>query len=214
MIRLAIADDRELLRRGLERMLETESDFEVTVSVGDGHDLFDRLKQAGCDVLILDIDMPGPGFTETLGRMKTRHPDVQVLVLSSAPEERYALRAMKEGARGYLHKDTAPEILFEAIRVVARGGRYVTPRLGDLLVKGLTDDPSQPKHEVLSNREFEVLRLLGAGMTNANAAKKLCLSPKTVQTYRSRIYQKMGFSSLAQLVRYVVENDLVGDLIS
>lgn len=208
MIRIAIADDRTLIREGLKRIFETAPDLIPVIDASDGFDLLEQLEHTHCDVVIMDISMPGPGFFDTLKRTRDRFPDARVLVLSVHPEEQYAIRALRDGASGYLHKDVDPDTLCEAVRRIASGGRYVTPRLGEILVRGLDRSDDAAAHDLLSDREFEVLRLLGSGVSTKDVGKRLSISPKTVGTYRGRIKEKMGFESVAQLIRYVVENDL------
>lgn len=208
MIRIAIADDRTLIREGLKRIFEAEADLTTAIDAKDGHDLLHQLAVTECDVVVMDVSMPGPGFFDTLKKIRVRFEDVYVLVLSMHPEEEYAIRALREGARGYLHKDVDPDTLCEAVRRVASGGTYVTPRLGELLVRGLSGDGDAPAHDVLSDREFEVLRLVGSGLSTEDVGKRLSISPKTVATYRGRIKEKMGFENIAQIVRYVVEKSL------
>jgi len=208
MIRIAIADDQRLLREGLKRVFEAQPDLTTVIDAKDGHELLEQLAGTDCDVVVMDVSMPGPGFFDTLRRVRDRFPDAHVLVLSMHPEEEYAVRALRAGASGYLHKDVDPETLCEAVRRVASGGRYVTPRLGEILVQGLSRDGDAPSHDALSDREFEVLRLLGSGLSTDEVGKRLSISPKTVGTYRARLNDKMGFANLAQLVRYVVEHSL------
>lgn len=208
MIRIAIADDQRLLREGLKRVFEAQPDLTTVIDAKDGHELLDQLAGTDCDVVVMDVSMPGPGFFDTLRRVRDRFQNAHVLVLSMHPEEEYAVRALRAGASGYLHKDVDPETLCEAVRRIASGGRYVTPRLGEILVQGLSRDGDAPSHDALSDREFEVLRLLGSGLSTDEVGKRLSISPKTVGTYRARLNDKMGFANLAQLVRYVVEHSL------
>ncbi len=208
MIRIAIADDRTLIREGLKRIFETEADLTPVIDAKDGFELLDQLADTECDVVIMDVSMPGPGFFDTLKRLRDRFSDSRILVLSMHPEEQYAIRALRDGASGYLHKDVDPEILCEAVRRIASGGQYVTPRLGEILVQGLSQEDGVARHDALSDREFEVLRLLGSGLSTEDVGKRLTISPKTVGTYRARINEKMGFKNIAELVRYVVENGL------
>ncbi len=208
MIRIAIADDQRLLREGLKRVFEAQPDLTTVIDAKDGHELLEQLAGTDCDVVVMDVSMPGPGFFDTLRRVRDRFQNAHVLVLSMHPEEEYAVRALRAGASGYLHKDVDPETLCEAVRRVASGGRYVTPRLGEILVQGLSRDGDAPSHDALSDREFEVLRLLGSGLSTDEVGKRLSISPKTVGTYRARLNDKMGFANLAQLVRYVVEHSL------
>jgi two-component system, NarL family, invasion response regulator UvrY len=211
MIRVGIADDQHLLRQGVKRILENAHHIETVFEAETGWELLDELQRVECDVAIMDVSMPGPGFVETLGRLQRLHPTVGTLVLSMHPEESYGLRALKAGALGYLNKTVIPEELLRAVQAVAMGRRYLTHSFSEALVLGLLDDQERAQHESLSNREFEVLRLVGAGSTTAEIGQILSISPKTVHTYTARIKNKMGFASTAAAIRYALENDLVGD---
>lgn len=207
MIKVGLADDQALIREGLKRILSLDPEIEVCLEVSNGYDLLKELRKILCDVVILDINMAGPGFFETLRRIKDMGT-ARVLVLSIHPEEQYAVRALRDGACGYLHKGVVPATLLEAVQTIAKGGVFMTPSLGELLVRGLSRDPSMISHEALSDREFEVLRLLGSGFSTQEVARRLSISPKTVGTYRTRIYDKMGLRNPADIVRYAVENQL------
>lgn len=207
MIKVGLADDQALIREGLKRILSLDPEIEVCLEVSNGYDLLKDLRKILCDVVILDINMAGPGFFETLRRIKDMGT-ARVLVLSIHPEEQYAVRALRDGACGYLHKGVVPATLLEAVQTIAKGGVFMTPSLGELLVRGLSRDPSMISHEALSDREFEVLRLLGSGFSTQEVARRLAISPKTVGTYRTRIYDKMGLRNPADIVRYAVENQL------
>jgi DNA-binding NarL/FixJ family response regulator len=211
MVRIGIADDRHLLRQGIQRVLENADDMEVVFEAETAWELLSELQRVECDVAIVDVSMPGPGFVETLKRLQKFHPTVGTLVLSMHPEENYGLRALKAGALGYLNKTVAPEELLLAVQTVANGRRHVTQELSELLVKGLIDDSDRARHESLSHREFEILRRVGAGEATAEIAQSLSISPKTVHTYKARIKEKMGFTSTAEAIRYALENDLVVD---
>ena len=208
MIRIGVADDRPLVRRGLLNVFSSAEDLHVVFEVGDGFELFEKARATVCDVLVLDVSMPGPGFSETMRRLAKRHPEVNVLVLTMQPKEQYAVRALREGAKGYLNKDVRPEELVEAVRRVASGDRYVSAELGEMLVQGLFEDDASPRHAQLSDREFEVLRMVGSGLTSLAIGQRLSISPKTVGTYRSRIREKMGFTSTAEMMRYAITEDL------
>lgn len=209
MIRVYIADDRSLVREGLRRLLEEEADISVVGTARDAYELLEGLRETKCDVVVLDIQMPGPGFLETLSRVRASRGGPRVLVLSGSPEESFAVRALQEGALGYLHKDAEPEEMIAAVRDVGHGRRYVSRRLADLLVESLNRAPGEALHEELSGREFQVLTLLGSGKTADEVAHELHISPKTVNTYRSRIYEKLGLKGMPQLIRYAVERGLV-----
>ena len=209
MIRIAIADDHPIVREGLRRIASAGLGISVTGEASTAAELFRLLAQAAVDVVLLDVSMPGSTLVETLKELRERHPSIKVLVLSVHPEDQWAVRALRAGAAGYLTKDHSPEQLVEAIRRVARGGKYVSEMLAERLA-GLVDEggPRAP-HEGLSDREFEVLRALGSGMAVKDVAAQLNLSAKTISTYRARLLEKMGLKSRADLVRYVVEHDLL-----
>jgi len=209
MIRLAIADDHPIVREGLRRIASEGAGISVMGEASTAGELFRLLGTAGVDVVLLDVSMPGSIFIETLRELRERHPSVKILVLSVHPEDQWALRALRAGAAGYLTKDHSPEQLVEAIRRVARGGRYVSESLAEKLAGLVDHGRARSLHELLSNREFEVLRALGSGMRVKDVAEQLSLSAKTVSTYRARLVEKMGLKSKADLVRYVVEHDLL-----
>ena len=208
MIRIAIAEDRALIREGMRRVLDDQPGFRVVVEVENGYRLLEALRTAACDVVVLDAVMPGPGFVDTIERIRKRASPPQVLVVSGRPEEHYGVRALKAGALGYLQKDAPVPQLVEAVRSVADGRRYMTPRLADVVVLGLQRGHTDGSHEGLSPREFEVLRLLGLGVPARDVARLLHISPKTIGTYRTRIYRKLGLKGMPQLVRYAVESGI------
>ncbi len=209
MIRLFIADDHPVVRAGLRGIVEGEPDFEVVGEACDGGDMLARIGRTPAEVLLLDVSMPGPGFLEVLRGLRQDHPRVAVLVLSVHPEDQYAVRALRAGAAGYLTKDHSPEELVAAIRKVHRGGKYVSPSLAERLAVGLEIGASDSPHEQLSNREYDVLCLLGSGRTVKEIASRLALSPKTVSTYRARVLEKMKLATNADLVRYAAQHGLI-----
>ena len=209
MIRIVIVDDHPIVRAGLRRIAEDDRGIVVTAEAPSGDAALDALKQHVADVILLDVSMPGSPFTETLRRLREAHPTVRVLVLSAHPEDQWAVRALRGGASGYLTKDHSPEQLLDAIRRVHRGGRYVSPSLAEKLAAQLGQDFVGAPHEQLSDREFDVLRGLGTGRTVKEVAEALGLSPKTVSTYRTRLMEKMGFATNADLVRYCAEHGLI-----
>jgi two-component system, NarL family, invasion response regulator UvrY len=208
VIRLAIADDHPIVREGLRRIASEDAGISVVGEASSAAELFSLLAAAAVDVVLLDVTMPGATFVDTLGELRDRHSSIKVLVLSAHPEDQWAVRALRAGAAGYLTKDRSPDQLVQAIRRVARGGKYVSEsmaeRLADLMDTGRAGAP----HERLSDREFEVLRALGSGMMVKDVAKQLRLSAKTVSTYRTRLLEKMGLETKADLVRYVVAHNL------
>jgi len=209
MIRLAIADDHPIVREGLRRIAVDDAGITVTGEASTAAELFRLLSVAAVDVVLLDVSMPGATFVETLVELRERHPTVRILVLSVHPEDQWALRALRAGAAGYLTKDHSPEQLVLAIRRVARGGKYVSDTLAEKLAGLIDSGGTRAPHELLSDREFEVLRALGSGMTVKDVGAHLHISAKTVSTYRARLLDKMGLKSQADLVRYVVAHDLL-----
>jgi len=209
MIRLAIADDHPIVREGLRRIACGDAGIAVTGEASTAAELFRLLAAAAVDVVLLDVSIPGSAFVETLRELRERHSSVKVLVLSVHPEDQWAMRALRAGAAGYLTKDHSPEQLVEAIRRVARGGKYVSESLAEKLAGLVDNGRTRAQHERLSDREFEVLRALGSGMTVKDVAEQLRLSAKTVSTYRARLLEKMELKSKADLIRYVAEHGLL-----
>jgi two-component system, NarL family, invasion response regulator UvrY len=209
MIRLMIADDHPIVRKGLRRIVEDAPGLEVVGEVGSGLELLERLPRVPADIVLLDVSMPGLRFLEVLQRLRAEHPTVAVLVLSVHPEDQYAVRALRAGASGYLTKDHSPEELTEAIRRVYRGNKYVSAVLAERLAADLAGGSRNIRHELLSDREYEVLCLLGSGRTVKEIAHSLELSPKTVSTYRTRVLEKMGATTNADLVRYASQHGLI-----
>lgn len=209
MIRVAIADDHPIVRQGLRRIASEGARIAVTGEAATAAELFRLVGGTPVDVVLLDVSMPGSTFVETVHELRDKHPTVKVLVLSVHPEDQWAMRALRAGASGYLTKDHSPEQLVDAIHRVARGGKYVSESLAEKLA-GLVDfGRTRATHEQLSDREFEVLCSLGRGLTVKDVAARLQLSTKTISTYRSRLLEKMDLASNADLVRYVVEHDLM-----
>ena len=208
-VRILLADDHAVVRHGLKEILEEEFGSAEFGEAEDGpHTLRLILKQKW-DVVVLDISMPGMNGIEVLKNIKSIHPNVPVLVLSMYKEDQYALRALKAGANGYLTKETAPEELIAAVKKAIDRRRYVSESLAEGLAFRLADDYEGPLHEKLSDREYEVMVMLASGMAVSETAEELSLSVKTVSTYRSRILDKMGMKTNADLTRYAMENNLV-----
>lgn len=207
-ITVVLADDHQLLREGLVRLLSAEVDLEVVDQAANGYEVLEALRRREVDVLVTDLSMPGIPTMDLIKRVKAEYPDVAVLVLTMHAEEQYALRAFRSGANGYLTKDVAGEQLVGAIRKVASGGAYVTPELAEKLAIGLRELQGTPRHEQLSNREFEVYRLIVGGRRLTDIADELHLSIKTISTHKARIMEKLGVDSTASLVRYGMEHRL------
>ena len=209
MIRLLIADDHPIVREGLKRLVADCPDMQLVGEAADGTEMLAKTESVGVDVLLLDVSMPGPGFLETMHRLRAELPGVRVLVLSVHPEDLYAVRALRAGAAGYVTKEHSPEELAEAIRRVYQGRRYVSPSLAERLAVELSPDAEKPPHQRLSDREYQVLCRIGAGKGVNEIASELAVSPKTVSTYRTRVIEKMQLSTNADLIRYAIEHKLV-----
>ena len=209
MIRVAIADDHPIVREGLRRIVSEDGGISVVGEASSAVELFRLLGSAPIDVVLLDVSMPGNTFVDTLKDLRRVHPSVKVLVISAHPEDQWAMRSLQAGAAGYLTKDHSPEQLVLAIRRVARGGKYVSETMAERLAGMVDSGRARAPHEALSDREFEVLRELGSGMMVKDVAVQLRLSAKTVSTYRTRLLEKMGLKTKADLVRYVVTHNLL-----
>lgn len=208
-IRVFIADDHPIVRQGLRRIVEDDSGMTISGEAADGASLLRALDSVAADLVLLDVSMPGGTFLDTLKDLRSRHPTIRVLVLSVHAEDQWAVRALRAGASGYLTKDHSPDQLLEAIRRVYRGGKYVSPTLAEQLASQLDGDLQRAPHEMLSDREFEVMRRLGSGMTVSEIATELAISAKTVSTYRTRVLEKMGLATNADLVRYAARYGLI-----
>ena len=208
MLNILIADDHSIFRRGLKDLL---SDGLGAVTIGEcsnAFDLLQLLKQKKWDVVILDIGMPGTTGTDALIQVKRHRPSLPVIMLSMHPEDQYAVRMFKAGANAYLTKASAPEELVVAIKKVLDGGNYVSPSLGEKLVYLFHRGEEQPAHELLSDREFEVMRLLSSGRTVSQIAETMNLGTTTVSTYRARILEKLHLKNNAELMRYAVQQGI------
>jgi len=204
-----IADDHTIVRQGLKQILNLDPQIEVSFEASNGNEVLDFLRDAMVDVVVLDITMPGRNGLETLKEIRRLYPAVAVIVLSMHPKDQYAVRVLKAGASGYITKESAPEELVSAITKAYRGEKYISPDIAELLAdyieQGAVDEP----HKLLSDREFEVLRLIASGKGITQIANELNLSVKTVSTYRTRIVEKTGLSTNSDITRYSIENQLV-----
>ena len=208
-IRIFIADDHPIVRQGLRRIVEADPGMVISGEADAAAALLAGLETKATDLVLLDVSMPGGLFLETLRELRDRHPSIRVLALSVHPEDEWAVRALKAGASGYLTKDHSPDQLLDAIRRVYRGGKYVSPTLAERLASQLDGGGQRAPHELLSDREFEVMRRLGSGLTISQIASELALSAKTVSTYRARILEKMAVATNADLVRYAARHGLI-----
>lgn len=204
MIRLLIADDHKIVRDGLRRILAATTDLQVAAEAASGDEALALVKANDYDVALLDMSMPGLAGIDLVKRLRIEKPKLKLLVLSMHGEHQYAARALRAGASGYLTKDSAAEQLVGAIRKIAAGGVHITEAAAAHLVS-----PEKSPHEALSDREFEVLRLLVAGQGPTEIAEQLHLSVKTVSTHKTRILQKLNLGSTAELVRYALEHKLL-----
>ena len=210
MIRVLIADDHAVVREGLKRIVTGSPDIEVAGEAANGHEVLDFARRQDFDLVLLDLAMPGKDGLDTLKELKLVRPHLPVLVLSVYPEEQYAVRLLRAGAAGYLTKESAPEELVAAIRKVSRGGRYVSESLAEQLALLFGAPNDRPPHEALSDREFRVMVMLASGKTASEVADALCLSVKTISTYRSRALRKMNMRNNAEFSFYAVKHGLLG----
>ncbi len=208
MIRLVIADDHSIVREGLKQLLAASNDFQVVGEAANGHEVLARLREIEFDLLLLDMSMPGRSGIELIKQIKSENPKMRILVFTMHQEQQYAVRAIKAGASGYLTKDSASDLLPTAIRKIASGGAYITPAVAEQLALDAMPHSSAAPHLSLSDREFQVMRMLVAGTSVTAIADELHLSVKTISTHKARLMQKMGLASQADLVRYAMSHDL------
>ena len=205
-MKIIVADDHAIVRKGLKQILLEMSGVKAVEEVDNGPALIEKVTKENFDFVILDISMPGQSGLLTLKHVKNCKPKLPVLMLSIHPEEQYALRALKDGASGYITKDSAPDELVKAIQKILSGHKYITQSLADKLVDDFGD---KLPHELLSDREYEVFSMIAVGRTMTDIADELSLSVKTVSTYRSRIYDKMNMKSRTELTLYAIQNKLI-----
>lgn len=209
MLRLAIVDDHGIVRAGFREMLVDELGIRIAFEAASGEEALEKLREQACDVLLLDLSLPGQSGIDVLRIVRQRYADLKVLVLSGFPEERYALPMLRHGANGYLCKDCERDELLKAIQTVARGRRYISGRTAELLADDLAGDSAAPAHESLSERELQVFLRLARGESVSGIAEALNLSVKTVSTYRSRLLEKLALASNAELAAYALQHGLM-----
>jgi len=209
MIHRLIADDHTIMREGLKRLFALAQDLKVVGEAENGAQLIDRLRQGGVDLLLLDMSMPGISGEDLIARIHAHHPSLPILVLSMHNETQIAQRALRAGAHGYLTKDRDPETLLAAIHRVAAGQRFIDPGLAEQMALEASGLGQRVDHAALSDREFQVLRLIAAVHSVNGIAERLAISNKTVSTHKTRMMEKMGFSSNADIVRYALLHHLV-----
>lgn len=207
-LKFILADDHAIVRRGLKQLLKEEFPKAFITEVGDAHSALDIVSVKEFDLLICDISMPGTTGLDLCKKVKRLKPELPILILSMHKEEQYAIRALKAGASGYLPKESAPEELIKAVRHILAGKKYVSASLAAIMVNHIGDQNQLELHELLSDRELEVLKQIGKGNSLTEIGAKLNLSPNTISTYRSRILDKMKMKSNAELIRYIHEHKI------
>ncbi len=208
-IHVLIADDHAILRAGLKQVLSETEDIHVVAEASTANDAIKLCRTHHADVMLLDITLPDRSGIEALQYIKKDNPQISVLMLSMHREDQYALRALKAGASGYLCKQSASDELVDAVRMVAKGKKYISEAVAELLANQVSGDSDKPLHEALSNREYETLLMIASGQSVSEIADKLSLSVKTVSMYRTRILEKMHFKHNAELTHYAIKNNLV-----
>lgn len=208
MIRVVIADDHTIVREGLRQLLAAAGDIEVVAEAVDGFEVLARARSADFDVLVLDMSMPGKSGVELIRQLRTEKPKLRIVVLTMHQEHQYAVRAIKAGASGYLTKDGASAQLVHAIRKVAAGGAFISAEVAEQLAHQAQGAGAAAPHEVLSDREFEVLRLLAAGVSLTEIGDRLHLSVKTISTHKSHILEKLALANQTELIRYAIAHGL------
>lgn len=209
MTKILVVDDHAIVRQGLKQILAESPDLVVAGEASTGQEALEKVRTGQWDVVVLDITLPDRSGLTVLEQLKLQHPELPVLVLSMHAEEQYALRVMKAGAAGYLPKESAPEQLVSAIHKVAQGGKYVSPTLMERFVSELGTDPHKPRHEILSDREFQVLCMIAGGKSLTEIAEDLGVSVKTISTHRTRMLKKMRLKTNADVIHYAIRTELV-----
>jgi len=211
MIEVILCDDHALIRRGIRDTLSDAPDIRVVGEACDYGELRTLMRSQSCDVLVLDINLPGRSGLDALHALKDEGTEVKVLIVSMYPEDQYAIRALRAGAAGYVNKGGDPQLIVQAVRTVSQGRKYVTPEIAQMLVESLTAPTSENPHERLSDRELQTLRMIASGKRLSDIAAELMLSPKTVSVYRARVLEKLSLSNNAELTVYAIRNGLVGE---
>ena len=211
MIRIVLADDHTIVREGLKQLLGSAGDLQVVGEAKDGHEVMERVRGLDFDLLLLDMSMPGKSGIDLIKQVRAERPKLRILVLSMHEEHQYAVRAIRAGAAGYLTKESATRQLVEAIRKVASGGAFISAEVAQQLALGAMPDAKGPLHGALSDREFQVFKLIAEGKSVSDIAERLNLSVKTVSTHKANILQKMNMTTQAELIRYAINERLVDD---
>lgn len=208
-IRVILCDDHALIRRGIRDTLSDAQDIEVVGEASDYGELRSLLRDQSCDVLVLDINLPGRSGLDVLHVLKEEGSPLRVLVVSMYPEDQYAIRALRAGAYGYVNKGSDTQLIVEAVRMVAKGRKYITPEIAQMLAESLSQPTAEVAHEKLSDRELQTLVLIASGKRLSDIAAELTLSPKTVSVYRARVLEKLALSNNSELTVYAIRNGLV-----
>jgi two-component system invasion response regulator UvrY len=208
VINILVADDHPVVRQGIRQIVAQSPDMAVAAEAASGPEVLGAIRRVPLDLVLLDLTMPGSDGLEVLKELKRQRPQVPVLILTMHSEDQFAIRALKAGAAGYLTKESAPDELVGAIRKVVAGGRYISPWLAQKLAAHLGPDSEKPAHEKLSDREYQILRMIAAGKSTRGISTELSLSVKTVGIYRARVLEKMNMKSTAEVAAYVVRNRL------
>lgn len=208
-MKILIADDHAIVRKGLVQILDEAHDIAEVDEAETGEEVLEMVRKCRYDVLVLDLNMPGMSGFQVIEQLTAGDHNLPVLVLSMHSEEQYGVRVLRAGASGYIAKGTAPEELLNAVRRVADGGKYISPMLAERLLSVLDRPGHGPLHQQLSDREFQVFKMLSEGESASGIAAKLNLSVKTISTYRTRVLAKMGMNSTAELVQYAVRNGII-----
>lgn len=209
MIKILVVDDHTIVREGLKKILVDTPDIVVADEASNGEEVTKKVWNNDYDLVLLDISLPGRNGLDVLKQLKCTNPEVPILILSMHPEEQYAVRSLRAGASGYLTKQSAPDELIDAIRKVAQGRKYITPSLAEKLAFELAVDARKLPHETLSDREYQVMCMIGSGKTVKEIAEELTLSVRTISTHRAHILNKMKMKNNAQLTYYAIKNALV-----
>jgi two-component system invasion response regulator UvrY len=209
MIKILIADDHAVVREGVKHILSESNDIVIADEANNGHEALEKVLKNDFDLILMDIAMPGRDGLEILKDIKAQKPKLPVLILSMFPEEQYALRALKSGASGYMTKESIPDELVKAVQKISLGGKYISSSFSEKLFSILDSGREKPLHENLSDREYQVMRMIATGKTLKEIADELSLSVKTISTYRSRILEKMDMKNNAELTHYAIKNALV-----
>jgi len=209
MIRILVADDHAVVRKGVKHICSEFPDAIFISEASNGVEVMEEIRKRDYDLVLLDISMPGKDGLEILKEIKLGKPKLPVLMLSMFPEEQFALRALKSGASGYLTKEGMPNELLKAIQKVLRGGKYLSESFSDELLLAMDRNIEKMPHETLSDREYQVMLMIAAGKTRKEISDKLFLSVKTVSTYRTRILEKMGLKTNADITKYIIKHNLM-----